>query len=407
MLRQIMRGYVPAGILLAAAMTCATAQDITVVKSGAKKSVIDISGLGGAAGPAGREFLQVLDRDLERSGWFRTARDGAAIRMDGTCSEAQGELAVLCGLRNMETGRTYFRSQSFRGDAKSARRVAHEVCDAIVLAVTGQPGIASTRIVMVGAQGAKKDLYLCDADGYNLARLTGQGAVCLGPSWWPGGRSLTYTSFHGGFPDVYRIDLASGRRERIVDFPGLNLGADVSPDGRLIALTLSKDGNPDLYVINIASKRLMRLTRTRHAAEASPSWSPDGRRIVFVSDKSGTPQLYVTGLDGAGERRLTVRGSENVSPDWGPGDRIAYSSKREGRYHICILDPDSDFQQQLTSGGADHEDPSWAPDSRHIVYSKTAAYHSDLYVLDTLGDPELRLTTIQGDWYSPAWSPRD
>ena len=62
-------------------------------------------------------------------------------------------------------------------------------------------------------------------------------------------------------------------------------------------------------------------------------------------------------------------------------------------------------ETQLT-GGADYQEPSWAPDARHIVCARSVNYHSELYVLDTLGDPEVRLTTLQGDWYAPAWSPR-
>jgi TolB protein len=239
-----------------------------------------------------------------------------------------------------------------------------------------------------------------------MLQLTRQGAICLAPSWGPDAKSLVYTSFHGGFPDVYRIDLRNNRRTRIAGYPGLNAGAKISPDGGCMVLTLSKDGNPELYIMHLRSRRLTRLTRTRRAAEASPAWSPDGKRIVFVSDKSGSPQLYVVARSGGEQRRVTFRGSENVAPDWGPDGRIAYSSRRGGRYHICVLDPSGRAQpEQFTHDSADHEDPAWAPDGRHIVYVRTVRYSSELYVLDTLGDDEIRLTAVQGDWYSPAWSP--
>jgi TolB protein len=205
---------------------------------------------------------------------------------------------------------------------------------------------------------------------------------------------------------VYAVDLGSNRRQQIAAFPGLNVGADVSPDGRSIVLTLSKDGNPDLYVMTLRTRRLTRLTKTRHAAEASPCWSPDGRQIVFVSDRPGRPHLYVLSKNGGKEKRLTFRGRENVAPSWGPDGRIAYSSRREGKYHICVMDLKAGEDTQLTREYVDHEDPSWAPDARHIVYTRTEGYRSDLYVLDTMGDPPVRLTRLQGDWYSPAWSSR-
>ena len=55
------------------------------------------------------------------------------------------------------------------------------LADEIVQAVKGVKGIASTRIAMIGSHGARKDLYLCDADGGNLVKITNQGAVCLSP----------------------------------------------------------------------------------------------------------------------------------------------------------------------------------------------------------------------------------
>ena len=167
---------------------------------------------------------------------------------------------------------------------------------------------------------------------------------------------------------------------------------------------LSKDGNPELYVMDLESRRVTRLTRTRFAAEASPSWSPDGKQIVYVSDRSGSPHLYVTSARGGEHRRLTFHGSESVGPDWGPGGEIVYCSRRDRRYQIRIIDPATREDVAVQHGSGDHEDPSWAPDGRHIVCTRTVQYVPALYVLDALGDPPVRLITLSGDWYSSAWS---
>lgn len=284
--------------------------------------------------------------------------------------------------------------------------MAHRIADDIVEAVEGKVGIASSSIIMVGAKRGKQDIYMCGADGQGLSQLTKDGAPCLSPNWGSDAQKIYYTSLRTGYPDVYEIALQGFKRRRVSKYPGINSGAAVSPDGRRMALTLSKDGNPDLYVRDLGDGRPERITRTPRAAEASPSWSPDGRKIVFVSDRTGSPQLYVASRSGKETRRITLRGRENVSPDWGPHGVIAYSSRREGRYQICIVDPKDGKEKQITSDGADHEDPSWAPDGRHIIYVRTVNYRSALYVLDTLGDPEIRFMQYEGDWYSPAWSPR-
>jgi len=350
--------------------------------------------------------MQTLRRDLGRSGWFTVSGGpGGAIALRGAGQVGGGQLDVSCEVVNRVDGRVYLQRR-FREQDVKARELAHRVADDIVFAVKKVPGIASTRIAMVGARGGRRDIFTCGADGMDVVRVTRDGAPCLAPSWAPSATKIAYTSFHKGFPDVYTIDLKAVRRTRVASYPGINAGADISPDGRQMVLALSKDGNPDLYALDLGNRRLTRLTRTPRAAEASPSWSAAGDRIVFVSDRSGSPQLYITGRTGSGHKRVSFRGRENVSPDWGPDGRIAFSSRREGRYQVCIMNPETGESGQLTTGGADYEDPSWAPDGRHIVCSRAVRYHSELYILDTMGDAPLRLTTLEGEWYSPAWSPK-
>jgi TolB protein len=94
-----------------------------------------------------------------------------------------------------------------------------------------------------------------------------------------------------------------------------------------------------------------------------------------------------------------------VTRSWGPDGRIAYSSLLGGLYQICVVTPGGK-PEQVTMDGSNHEEPVWAPDGRHIAYCRTSGRQSSVYILDTLGDPEIRLTPMSGNWYSPAWSDR-
>lgn len=379
------------------------AAEIEVVKEGSVRSDISLEGFKTDGSKECRTVRSTLASDLERSGWFRVAGRGkSVIQVSGTCRASGDSLAARCEVKGPAK---HFLSESFRGPLSEPGELAHEIADRIVEAVKGVPGIASTRIAMVGVRGGRKDLYICDADGSEFVQLTREGAVCIAPSWTPDGRSVAYTSFHGGFPDIYVINLHSRKRKKLLSYPGLNLGASISPDGRLLAATLSKDGNPELYVMTMSSGRLRRLTRTPDTVETSPSWSPDGKQIAYVSDASGLPQIYVVGLGGGRSRRLVYRGSQNVAPDWGPRGKIAYSSRRNGHYQICVYDPGEKNGIQVTSGNADFENPSWAPDGRHIVCTRTQGYKSNVYVLDIMGGAPVRLTKFEGDWHSPTWSP--
>jgi TolB protein len=380
---------------------------IVVQKGGGQKSSMDFSGFQAAGDEAAQNFAKTLQSDLLRSGWFAQATPGQGeFRLSGSGAGDGSGLRAECRVFGAGTQRQVF-GKAYRAPAKDVRRLAHQAADDIVEALTGQRGFASARLAMVGSRSGHKEIYVCDADGHGLVQLTSDRSVSIAPNWGPGGRKIAYTAYLKGFPDVYLVDLASGGRTRVAGYSGLNTGAAISPSGREMALILSKDGNPELYVKNLQSGALTRLTSTKRYAEASPSWSPDGSRIVYVSDQSGKPQLYIIGRDGGAGQRVTSRGSENVAPDWGPGGLIAYASKVGGNFHVCVLDPATLEAKQISSGGADYEDPSWAPDKRHIACARSVQYKSQVYLLDTQGDPPIVLTDYSGDWYSPAWAPAE
>lgn len=391
--------------LLVPAACCRSFGQVYVRKRADHKSVLDLGGFATGSGAGSAVFTQTLRSDLARSGWFVFGGPEKDFVLSGVCKQGRKGLVVECRVVQPAERRECM-SKRYRDRPEHARRLAHVVADAIVTAVTGEKGIASTRIAMVAKVGGRRDIYVCDADGQNLVQLTHDNAICLAPRWSPDARRIVYTSLHAFFPDLFIIDVARGVRKPLSTAPGLNAGGAISPDGRAVAMILSKDGNPELYVKSLGDGRLTRLTRTRHAAEASPAWAPDGRRLVYVSDSAGAPQLYVCRRDGTGRFRLTARGTENVDPDWGPKGRIAYSSRRAGRYHICTIDPETRQDAQHTAEPVDHEDPSWAPDGRHIIFTRRQNHRGALYVLDMLGEPTVRLSPTRGEFFSPAWSPK-
>ena len=399
-----MKRFLLLTVLLGVVVASTAFAQVRVVKGAGSKSTINWVGFTASASPASALFRQTLQADLVRSGWFTPLGAGAEFTLTGACEDS-GSLRVKCYVTETAIQRGVL-SKSYSADAGQARALAHRVADEIIEAVTGRKGMASVRVVAVGNRTGRKELYLLDSDGQNVRQLTRDGSIALAPGWGPDGKTIVYTSFHQRYPDLYMYNLDDGERKRVAGFPGLNTGGAISPDGREMAVILSKDGSPDLYVMNLRSRELTRITSTPRAAEASPCWSPDGSRICFVSDGMGTPQLYVISREGGRPARVSGMSPENVAPDWGANGWIAYTSRVGGRYVVCVLDPETRQSKQVSPSDADYEDPSWAPDGRHIVCSRTRAYRSALYLLDTLGDAPLALLETKGDWYSPACSPK-
>lgn len=374
------------------------------IGKGGNKTTIDLSPVQLSMDAAAREFMTVLQADLARSGWFDRGPAGAS-EISVTGQVQSDGVTLRANLRAGQASlRRVFLEKSYSTPHNGIRRLAHEVADEIVKAVTGKRGFASARLLMLGTRTKSKELYMCDSDGRGLYPLTNDKKLSMAPRWGHDNRSIFYTSYLTGFPAIFRVDLESRKRERVANFSGLNASAAVSPDGRDLALILSRDGNPELYVMRLSDKNLTRITNTPRATEASPSWSPDGRQIVYVSDAPGTPHLYIVSRSGGAPVQLTKRGRQNVSPDWGPGGEIAYASNVGGKFQVSIINPQTGAIVPQTSDLADHEDPSWAPNGRHLAIAKSVGYKSRVYLIDTKGDPPILLTDYEGDWYSPKWS---
>lgn len=379
---------------------------IRIVKPGSEQTGLDFSGFA-AADASATTFFRSLRTNLLLSSLLRDAPpSGADFRITGEGQASGDTLTVTVEVVNRPgTRRTFGKRYSARVGQEA--QLGRLVCDDILEALTGRPGFASRRIVFVGEKpGTRgKDLYSIYPDGGGMIPLTRDRSVVVGPAWAPDGKSLVYTSFHRGFPDIYEHRLNPPGRRVISNSSGLNSGGALSPDGKHLAMILSRDGKPELYIKHLASNRLTRLTQTPMSAKSSPSWSPDGNEIVFTSSHQGSPQLYLISRNGGSPVRITRGGGENVSADWGPSGLIAFTRRRNGLYQVAVLDPRSREIRFVSPPTADYEDPSWAPDGIHLVASRTFRGRSSLSLLDIAGKADKTVLQGDGDWYMPDWSP--
>ena len=387
-------------LLLVLGALSASAQ-VVVSKSAGDKVGVDLSGVQ-AGGGAAQAVLKTLENDIARSGWMELAAPGkGAILVRGAITESAGQVLFGCAVTD-QAGQAYLNA-TYRQPTANAIHVAHQAAHDLVVKTTGKPTFFLGKLAMVGAKGGVKELYLADSSGQDIRPVTMDRSIAVKPRWSPDNRFIAYTSFLKRYPDVYTIELATGVRNRVAAYPGVNSGGAISPDGRSMALILSKDGNPDLYVQDLASRRITRLTHTPRAVEGSPVWSPDGARIVYVSDAPGTPQLFLLSRAGGTPERLTFRGAQCVAPDWGANGLIAYQTLSGGKFQVAVIDPGAKQERIITPFDASYEDPSWAPDGRHLAASRSVNYSYSVYLLDSMGDKPVALTT-SGDWYAPAWS---
>ena len=379
------------------------------------------------AGGAGKILAAVAGADLTFSGMFSVvaatgaipANNPEALKQSWTEFAAAGAhagvhgLLALRGERSEVEMRLYdlttpelrlIATKKFELPAAQMRRLAHKVADEIVLQFTGEPGIADTKIAYVSGPTGAKEIVMADYDGVGGTPVTRNGSINLSPVWSPDARSLAFTSFKQGYPDLYRAFPFERRPEQtLAAFVGINSSPSFSPDGKSIAMTLSVTGNPEIHVLNLATGVMRRLTR--HAGiDTEPTWSPTGRQIAWVSDRGGAPHIYVMDDQGLNVRQITS-GGFHTQPRWSPrGDLIAYT-QRAGVHDIWIVDVDGSNPRRLTSGG-DNQGPTWAPNGRHLAFQSNRLGRWQVFAMLADGSAPAPLTRGQSESTSPTWSPR-
>ncbi|MBM3880806.1 MAG: hypothetical protein FJ387_14000 [Verrucomicrobia bacterium] len=352
----------------------------------AKPVPINLAGYSG-------EVAQVLRFDLEVAG-FRIVSDREAqyLLTGGGGGEVRGHLVDAISKA------TKF-NQVFTGGTLRAQ--AHALSDAVVLAVTGVPGIATTKIAFKVTRGQASEVYYADYDGHGARALTRDQSVVAAPVWAPQRRLMLYTTYAFGNPDVVSHDLDSGARKFVARYAGSNISPAISPDGRRVAFLSSKTGNLDLYVANLDGSGLRQLTRTRED-ESSPAWSPDGRWICFAARFDGRRALAKISPEGGAVQRIPLTLAPNpTEPDWSPDGRwIAFTSQSGKYFNICLIPAEGGEARLLTEG----EDPCWAANSRTLIYTRRTSSGRNLSLLDVPTKQHKDVPQSLGACSQPSWA---
>jgi TolB protein len=386
-------------------------------RPGAKTTLIVLP----VSGAHGDSLTTIISRDFDFSDRFSVVSSSAAPSVTGPLNWAlfaklgvdgvvqvtvlpSGWVRVLLhdvGLKSVRNQKDF----ALPSPALSAgwRLAVHGVSDAVEEWVTGQRGIAQSRIAFTRSGR----VWTVDSDGANVAAATPSG---MSPQWLPSGRGIVYSVLDGVRNPIMLTDLASGAQRILASAAGIeHTTPAISPDGRTLVYARGSESGTDLYAQALEGGAPRRITVGRGRASAQPSFSPDGQRLAFMSDRSGHPEVYISDLDGTNSELLTVAAfgdrDYRAGPDWSPDGRlVAFQSRNGGTFQIMTINLRDQSVRQVTNDGR-NDDPSWAPDSRHLVLTSNRSGVRQLWVVDVETGRARQLTRGPETRLS-AWSPR-
>ncbi len=370
----------------------------------------------GSGNSKGKEFTEVLRKDLNNAALFQVSTGGAlAGSLDninfqsifdsgsdyliaGQYQIEGGKIKIAVQLYNVKEerpilGRTYVATPG------KVREAAHKFADLAMKQMTGKDGFFTSKIAFVLGNKSKRNLFIMDYDGANKRQLTKHNALVMSPDCSPNGKQIIFNSDKVWDQDLYIITLGQRITEkRLTKAFKLEQSPEWSPSGTQLAFS----ANGDIFVSNVSGKGARNLTRSG-SIDVSPTWSPDGSKIAFVSDRSGNPQIYVMNSNGSGLRRITSSGY-NTDPSWSPNpdvNKIAFV-RVEGGANVYTIDPSGGGQQRLTFGGGRNENPVWSPDGYYLAFTSTRQGARDIYLMYANGENQIRLSQGGGKRF-PTW----
>jgi Tol biopolymer transport system component len=120
-----------------------------------------------------------------------------------------------------------------------------------------------------------------------------------------------------GNPDIYIMNAEGSGVIRLTNTQAVDTAAGWSPDGKRILFYSNRDGNWEIYVMNADGSAQMNLSNNP-ASDNAPAFSPDGKKTAFRSDRDGHWQLYVMNSEGSGQKDLSNGAADDNFFWWSP-----------------------------------------------------------------------------------------
>jgi Tol biopolymer transport system component len=247
-----------------------------------------------------------------------------------------------------------------------------------------------------------RSISVVNADGSGLTKLTDGTSYDVFPSWSPDGSQIAFVSDRDGrqpgsesHQDVYVMNADGSNVRRLTDARGRDICPAWSPDGSTIAFVSDREqvGQTITYLMNPDGSNQRRL---RAGGSGCAKWSPDGSRLLFGYSEPGGSRIATIRPDGTGE--TLIASGQVGGPVWSPDSTQIAFDRHDG---IVLVDADGSNDRFLTVGSF----PDWSPDGERIAYTSYLSGQGQIHSIRQDGMHNVRLSSVGAPGYMPLWSP--
>ncbi|MDQ3610878.1 MAG: hypothetical protein M4D85_04565 [Actinomycetota bacterium] len=285
------------------------------------------------------------------------------------------------------------------------------------LLVTAAPAEAivpgpNGRIAFESNRTGDTEIWTMNPDGsvpLNITNSPDSGDVF--PAWSPDGTRLTFSSDRadpGNF-DVYVMNADGTGVTRLTDAPGEDRGTSWTSDGERIVFHSARDRDAS-HSFDVFTMKPDGTDQTKIFTNGSAAYvCGDSETGTIVFNSNGDPlgtnpvndngfrdfEIFTMDIDGSNVFQVTSNTVIDSGPKWSPDcSTISYNSLDTTSLDIFRIDADGSDRVNLTNTpGVFDAFSAWSPDGSRIVFSSNRDVNFEIYSMDAIdGGNVTRLT---------------
>jgi uncharacterized protein YjdB len=242
-----------------------------------------------------------------------------------------------------------------RSNLAQLRKVADDT------AAASEPAFSpdGSRLAFVTTRDGLPEIYVMDADGTNVARLTNSPAADGAPGFSADGQAVLYQSQRTGHRQIFLQPITGSIATQLTQEPADNSRPTMSLDGELIAFVSNRDGNNDVWLMAKDGSNQRNFTKSPQTKQGAPHFLRDGSLAYLVERKEGGRTItQVVRADLVTGKITPLSGSDLVISDFAvspAGDLLGLVvAVQKNVYRVYI--------QSVGAGGAPVPVPATGPE---------------------------------------------
>src|ERR1035437_1886375 len=203
------------------------------------------------------------------------------------------------------------------------------------------------------------DIFYHDLSTGSRQAFARYGGSNMSPAASPGGRKVAMILSKDGWTDLYVCDADGTNLKRLTKSPQDESSPCWSPDGKWICFAAKEREHRTLCKVSPSGGAMQNIATGGTPSPTEPDWSPDGKWIAFTAQYRSGFQICVVPANGGTAVSLV----EGEDPSWAPNSRtLAFGRRRGGHYTLSLLDVPTKQVKDVSriSGISSQSQPSWA-----------------------------------------------